>query len=346
MDDANKKNPERAAYRQHVLNAIQVSNEKVDSSQTEYPNATAWYKTQKGKAPRDIGKNFVPLGDFGGNMFYATRPEALPAKHDPVQGMTPVEKLRYYAAQARAEAAAEFEKLPAHMKLIHRMTASHGQERSFAPVSRRPGTAEADHRHPATSSLPSAAPTAHRVLMPSMPTAGQKQNAGLATKPHAAHATATPQNEAAQTSPPVFHDETLDLIDRNVSQIGAAMRGLNSRGLISSLPSIAPIRPLHAPAQNAPDRVGHAALQPADIAPAGRHMGMAAPHPARRHHASDEAGQAGDMAHHKAAAGRGRHELERQIRDLLDRQARLPPAGPSFFDPALSPAWAGLKIPT
>jgi hypothetical protein len=323
-----------------------VSNEKVDSSQTEYPNATAWYKTQKGKAPRDIGKNFVPLGDFGGNMFYATRPEALPAKHDPVQGMTPVEKLRYYAAQARAEAAAEFEKLPAHMKLIHRMTASHGQERSFAPVSRRPGTAEADHRHPATSSLPSAAPTAHRVLMPSMPTAGQKQNAGLATKPHAAHATATPQNEAAQTSPPVFHDETLDLIDRNVSQIGAAMRGLNSRGLISSLPSIAPIRPLHAPAQNAPDRVGHAALQPADIAPAGRHMGMAAPHPARRHHASDEAGQAGDMAHHKAAAGRGRHELERQIRDLLDRQARLPPAGPSFFDPALSPAWAGLKIPT
>jgi hypothetical protein len=33
------------------------------------------------------------------------------------------------------------------------------------------------------------------------------------------------------------------------------------------------------------------------------------------------------------------------LNDLLNAQARLPPAGPTAFDPRLTPAWAGLKLP-
>lgn len=38
-------------------------------------------------------------------------------------------------------------------------------------------------------------------------------------------------------------------------------------------------------------------------------------------------------------------ELRRAVGELLDRQARLPPSGATGFDPRLTPAWAGLKLP-
>ena len=37
--------------------------------------------------------------------------------------------------------------------------------------------------------------------------------------------------------------------------------------------------------------------------------------------------------------------LSRALSDLLDQQARLPPSGATGFDPRLSPAWPGLKLP-
>ena len=39
-------------------------------------------------------------------------------------------------------------------------------------------------------------------------------------------------------------------------------------------------------------------------------------------------------------------DLKQEISDLLNRQARLPPAGATGFDPRLSPAWAGVKLPS
>ncbi len=38
-------------------------------------------------------------------------------------------------------------------------------------------------------------------------------------------------------------------------------------------------------------------------------------------------------------------ELARDLENLLARQARLPPRGMTGFDPRLTPAWAGLKLP-
>jgi hypothetical protein len=37
--------------------------------------------------------------------------------------------------------------------------------------------------------------------------------------------------------------------------------------------------------------------------------------------------------------------LRNALADLLDREARLPPSGATGFDPRLSPAWPGLKLP-
>jgi hypothetical protein len=38
-------------------------------------------------------------------------------------------------------------------------------------------------------------------------------------------------------------------------------------------------------------------------------------------------------------------QLSRALRELLDNQGRLPPSGATAFDPRLTPAWAGLKLP-
>ncbi len=40
-----------------------------------------------------------------------------------------------------------------------------------------------------------------------------------------------------------------------------------------------------------------------------------------------------------------RDEIRQVVTDMLDRQTRLPPSGTTMFDPRLTPAWPGLKIP-
>jgi hypothetical protein len=54
----------------------------------------------------------------------------------------------------------------------------------------------------------------------------------------------------------------------------------------------------------------------------------------------------GGRSHH-AAEGRVADQmlLQRGVMEWLDRQARLPPAGAAGFDPRLTPAWAGQKLP-
>jgi len=40
-----------------------------------------------------------------------------------------------------------------------------------------------------------------------------------------------------------------------------------------------------------------------------------------------------------------RSDVDHAIQDFFMRQARLPPAGGTAFDPRLTPAWAGVKLP-
>ncbi len=40
-----------------------------------------------------------------------------------------------------------------------------------------------------------------------------------------------------------------------------------------------------------------------------------------------------------------KNDVAALVREFLDRQARLPPSGATMFDPRLSPAWPGLKMP-
>lgn len=63
-----------------------------------------------------------------------------------------------------------------------------------------------------------------------------------------------------------------------------------------------------------------------------------------RHHAGISAEPA-DSASPNAAAPVERFDIERQLEDYFFRKSRLPPAGGAGFNPLLSPAWAGLKIP-
>ncbi len=47
----------------------------------------------------------------------------------------------------------------------------------------------------------------------------------------------------------------------------------------------------------------------------------------------------------RAAHSRRRGEIEQIVTEMFDRQTRLPPSGATMFDPRLTPAWSGLKIP-
>jgi hypothetical protein len=153
-----------------------------------------------------------------------------------------------------------------------------------------------------------------------------------------------PQHEAAQTSPPVFGNETLDKIYSNVSQIGAAMQGLGGHGLISSWPSIAPIPPLHAPAQNVPDRVGHAAFQRADIAPAGMREWLRRIRRGGPMQVTKQVRPAVRPPIRRRRGAAGMSWTDKFAICWTGRRGCRPPA-PASLNPALSPAWAGLKIP-
>jgi hypothetical protein len=46
-----------------------------------------------------------------------------------------------------------------------------------------------------------------------------------------------------------------------------------------------------------------------------------------------------------ASAGPGQKDFTRALQNYCSRQSHLPPTGSTAFNPYLSPAWAGLKIP-
>jgi hypothetical protein len=57
----------------------------------------------------------------------------------------------------------------------------------------------------------------------------------------------------------------------------------------------------------------------------------------------------GDTAKWEGASRDANHtssqaQVKRALEALLNAQARMPPSGPTAFDPSLTPAWAGLKL--
>jgi len=83
------------------------------------------------------------------------------------------------------------------------------------------------------------------------------------------------------------------------------------------------------------------------VAPVARPLAVMSTQQLMAHHS--DTGSPGD-GQHSAAWNQGTQKIREQnlqvaLGQLLDRQARLPPSGPTAFDPLLTPAWAGLKIP-
>ncbi len=88
----------------------------------------------------------------------------------------------------------------------------------------------------------------------------------------------------------------------------------------------------HYAGMGAQSRSSHAAAMPAS----GVHQAAAAP-----------GGGAWHPSHagHQPVPGYSQEQLEDVLSDFLDRQARLPPSGITGFDPRMSPAWPGFKMP-
>jgi hypothetical protein len=128
---------QQAAYAQHVQDAVTVATETMAHSLAGYPNATAWV-TQGTPSP---GPGFYVLGSEGNNTFYGTLSQLdhdakSGHKTDGLEGKTPVEMLRHYAAQARADAAQK--SASKHKKLRLLVKKRHNIMPSFAPHSGRP----------------------------------------------------------------------------------------------------------------------------------------------------------------------------------------------------------------
>jgi hypothetical protein len=83
------------------------------------------------------------------------------------------------------------------------------------------------------------------------------------------------------------------------------------------------------------------------IAPAAGRPGVMSTQQLTRHHsmAISSSDCQDSIAAHSMAKKIGKQNLRLAMSDLLNAQARLPPSGPTAFDPRLTPAWAGLKLP-
>jgi hypothetical protein len=347
----NHHDPEQAAYVKFVQNAIRAATESITHQVAGYPDATAWV-TKGSKSP---GSNFYLLGTVGGNTFYGTLPQTpkeakSQQKADNLEGKSTLEKMRYYKAQALADAAKKPESL--HQKIMK----WHQAQSSYAPIRNRQA-GQAKPRMQADAAPWSAAELAQTPQMRPINLLQQNPNpavtlmASIARSNPALPAVAPPgfagKIAPHLASPPgiapaVFYEYAKN---KNNPWVRAAATSpaasLAKAALRPELPSIAPR--MSAPSGYAGQRGG----TPPEFELASMPNGPMQPEGgfAPRGHGAATASdaQAADVS--LASAAITQRQVKLALRDYFNAQARLPPSGATAFDPRLTPAWAGQKIP-
>jgi hypothetical protein len=264
-------------------------------------------------------------------------------KADNLEGQTYLEKLRYYKAQALAEAAQKPESF--HQILMKALRV----QRSYAPIRKRQ-SGQAKPEKPADAApwpVAELANTPHRRLMNFLqqnPHPAATLMASIARSAAASPGLALAgfvRNMAGDTSaapsipPAVFYEYAKNNPWlRTASNSPAA--SLAKAALRPALPSIAPRR--SAPSGYARQRGGAPAEFELATMPNGPAMlptGGFAP-----------GAQSGAPAVDASLASTAitQRQVKSALRDYFNAQARLPPSGATGFDPRLTPAWAGQKF--
>ncbi len=308
-----------------MQDAITAATESIARPVAEYPGATAWVTAgHKGPGPR-----FYVLGSLGGNTFYGTLPQK------------PVERLRHYAAQARANAAKK--PVPEHMKLHHMLMKMHQPQRSYAPVpGQRAQLQKFAPARPGTGEAAGLAGTSRATEAPNALAEGSGMGQGEAlTGYHAVIAAAQTRAKRdagrdAMLLPRLgggFSGRSFAPIGRN----GAANRfgpraALREGGILDQFVATQATDGSGTPFSQT--GTGHATPYATPS--------MLYPRPQPQPSGNSAAALHGPQ---HMPADPSPFALELALNDYFFRQSRLPPSGTTAFDPRLTPAWAGLKLP-
>jgi hypothetical protein len=347
--------PRQAAYAQHVQDAQTAASESIAHPLAGYPNATAWL-TEGSTSP---GAGFYALGSLGNNTFYCTlsqRSQNIKSgnKTDGLEGKTPVEKLRHYAAQARADAAQK--SASKHKKLRISVKKRHNIMPSFAPHSGHPTGQPTSAAHSDTGFRPDPA-LARSSLQRKMDDLLQSRTTGVTTEGFAGTGGAVPEIwDVAEFLPAGSHGQIehgrMTRTIRVAASLGLRVKSRSG----SALPSMAPRRSSHGSGDAAPlqramlagdtpmpggpasvQATGSLMLHPRNTASATSLAPRVQGHAATASYALET-----DFAQSKATR---EQQMQQAMEDYFFRQSRLPPSGATAFDPGLTPAWAGMKLP-
>jgi len=258
-------------------------------------------------------------------------------------GKTPVERLRYYKAQALANAAKK--PVPEFMKLHHALMQHVQPQRSFAPIPGRRGQQQGyAPPRPDMEEAGGSAGAAHGALLQGEPLAvGSATAPGEALTGYRAVMAAAKAEAAAAREKRKAEREAMwhprlrkSVFDRPIAPIG--LMGPGDFG------------------QRAAAREGglleqYVAMQTSganDAVVAGRAAGLETAagelHPRAQPRAGANAGRLAEVAGLEAAYAPPL-DMKAALEMYFFRQARLAPVGGAGFDARLTPAWAGVKIP-
>ncbi len=308
---------QQTAYAQHVQDVIRAANESIAHPVSKYPDATGWRRSGTG----GDGPGFVPLGSIGGNTFFRTR--------------TLVEHAQHHARQARKEAGSK--PVPAHMQLHHAIMKLIGHQSSYAPIrAPKSGTAgNAARTEAGSSSVAQFAGASQQSAADDVPHSGSVAIGAGEWSRIACQIAASVTGLA-----PGFRQQMKNNPILQVARIGASTIQAFAPVLRPALPSIAPRM------SSSSSYAGPRASRQNELGLGFSGVGGETSEsfaPVRRYGADTGSAAVSEDALVSSAARS--QALKLAIGEFFDQQARLPPSGATGFDPRLTPAWSGVKLP-
>ncbi len=336
-----------------------VEQQNILEAAAEAGAAAAWKSRGKGitgddvlNAPSLVGKLGFVEGEIGlqhamkfAMAFYGSVKRAAAA----LEGKSVLERLRHYAAQARADAARK--PLTPAMQLHRNLMNLIQHQRSYAPVPNggggpaRPAAGDKGAwaaPQPAAGHPAAVSPRMDATLQKLSPAQAQASNAHGAGAAPAAAASGGPFQLAEMmqiigAEPPGLPPGFFKAIANSPAAMASRFAAI---GLASShLPSIAPrMAPPGRPA------AAQGGMTDEGAAARGAANGVTGPRFAARA-TGGEVDTGATAATNPAASAEHRKALKLALQEYFDQQSRLPPNGATGFDPRLTPAWPALQLP-